>query len=149
MHKEKLGESTGPWCKILVDDQKIICMVKKIPFMTTEYASRGIITRCKSLEKTEGWSLQKHCGNVQEHFMDWCNKNEKKSAWSKTDGKTRNSSWPKVTTHLSNMAVLLLWVSEWVIWLSCILPDEDQTIGRDSKKKKKRKQEAREMLKAI
>lgn len=73
----------------------------------------------------------------------------KKSAWSKTDGKTRNSSWPKVTTHLSNMAVLLLWVSEWVIWLSCILPDEDQTIGRDSKKKKKRKQEAREMLKAI
>lgn len=77
MHKEKLGESTGPWCKILVDDQKIICMVKKIPFMTTEYASRGIITRCKSLEKTEGWSLQKHCGNVQEHFMDWCNKNEK------------------------------------------------------------------------
>lgn len=54
MHKEKLGESTGPWCKSLVDDQKIICMVKKIPFMTTEYASRGIITRCKSLKKTEG-----------------------------------------------------------------------------------------------
>lgn len=73
----------------------------------------------------------------------------KKISLSKTDGKTRNSSWPKVTTHLSNMAVLLLWVSEWVIWLSCILPDEDQTIGRDSKKKKKRKQEARETLKAI
>lgn len=146
MHKEKLGESTGPWCKILVDDQKIICMVKKIPFMTTEYASRGIITRCKSLEKTEGWSLQKHCGRT---FYGLVQQKWKKSAWSKTDGKTRNSSWPKVTTHLSNMAVLLLWVSEWVIWLSCILPDEDQTIGRDSKKKKKRKQEAREMLKAI
>lgn len=63
----------------------------------------------------------------------------KKISLSKTDGKTRNSSWPKVTTRLSNMAVLLLWASEWVIWLSCILPDEDQTIGRDSKKKKKKK----------
>lgn len=51
MHKEKLGESTGPWCKILVDDQKIICMVKKIPFMNTDDASRGIITGANPLRK--------------------------------------------------------------------------------------------------
>lgn len=81
------------------------------------------------------------CKNIVEMCKNilWTGaKKMKKISQSKTDGKTRNSSWPKVTTHLSNMAVLLLWVSEWVIWLSCILPDEDQTIGRDSKKKKKK-----------